>query len=270
MILDEIAARTRIRIAEEAERISLSSLREMAESMPDKTGFPFEKALSSPGISLICELKKASPSRGMICDNFPFEDIAREYCEAGADAISCLTEPYWFNGKDEYIRTLTGGTCPVSIPVLRKDFTISPYMIYQAKCMGASAVLLICAILNDRELSEYLETAHSLGLSALVEAHTAEEVKRALSCGAKIIGVNNRNLQTFQVDITTSVRLRELVPDDRLYVSESGIRTPEDIRMLQKNGTDAVLIGEMLMDAENKKELIAEMKSICRTDKEKK
>jgi len=268
MILDDIAAKTRIRIAEETEKLPLSSLREKAESLPAETGFPFEKALSSPGISLICELKKASPSRGLISEDFPYMEIAHEYEKAGADAVSCLTEPYWFKGKDEYIRDLTGRQNPIGIPVLRKDFTISPYMIYQAKCMGASAVLLICAILSDRELSGYLDTAHALGLSALVEAHTEEEVMRAVASGAKIIGVNNRNLKTFRVDIETSVRLRNLVPDDRIYVSESGIRTPEDIRILRENGTDAVLVGEMLMYADNKEKLISEMKSVCRDGKE--
>lgn len=250
MILEEIAARTKERILWKKKTISEVSLRAEAEAMNKDTGFPFEKALKAPGMSFICEVKKASPSKGIIAEDFPYLLIAEEYERAGASAISCLTEPYYFKGKDEYLKEIAG---KVSIPVLRKDFTVDPYMIYEAKTIGASAVLLICAILSDSELSEYLQIAHSLGLSALVEAHTEEEVERALKSKAHIIGVNNRDLKTFKVDITTSLRLRKMVPSEYVYVSESGIGNHEDIQALLDNGTDAVLIGETLMRSADKK-----------------
>lgn len=250
MILEEIAARTKERILWKKKSISEASLRAEAEAMNKDMGFPFEKALKAPGMSFICEAKKASPSKGIIAEDFPYLKIAEEYEMAGASAISCLTEPFYFKGKDEYLKEIAA---KVSIPVLRKDFTVDPYMIYEAKTLGASAVLLICAILSDSELSEYLQIAHSLGLSALVEAHTEEEVERALKSKAHIIGVNNRDLKTFKVDITTSLRLRKMVPSDYVYVSESGIGNHEDIQALLDNGTDAVLIGETLMRSPDKK-----------------
>lgn len=203
-------------------------------------------------MSFICEVKKASPSKGIIAEDFPYMQIAGEYEKAGAAAISCLTEPYYFKGSDDYLKEIAAH---VQIPVLRKDFTVDEYMIYEAKVFGASAVLLICAILTDEELARFHKIADSLGLSALVEAHTEEEVRRAIASGARIIGVNNRDLKTFKVDINTSTRLRKLVPDDIVYVSESGIRNAEDIAALYKNNTDAVLIGETLMRAPDKKKL---------------
>lgn len=257
MILEKIAAKTRNRIEYQQTQVPLDVVRRKALNMKLDTGFPFEQALRKTGVSFICEVKKASPSKGVIAEEFPYLEIAREYEAAGADAISCLTEPYYFMGSDEYLWDIAR---EVKIPVLRKDFTIDPYMIYEAKILGASAVLLICAILSAEELKDYLELAHSLGLSALVEAHTEDEVQRALKVGARIIGVNNRNLKTFEVDITTSTRLRQLVPEDIVYVSESGIRGVDDIKSLQQNGTDAVLIGELLMRAEDKKQRLAELK----------
>lgn len=257
MILDEIAAKTICRVEELKKRIPSGELRKRAESLPADTGFPFEKSLSASGMSFICEVKKASPSKGVIARDFPYLEIAREYEAAGASAISCLTEPYYFQGSDVFLREIASD---VKIPVLRKDFTVDEYMIYEAKILGASAVLLICAVLTDAQLAKFVETAHSLGLSALVETHTEEEVKRALECGGRIIGVNNRDLKTFEVDITTSIRLRALVPKDYLYVSESGIRSGEDIRALYENGTDAVLIGETLMRAHDKKAALLKLK----------
>ena len=186
--------------------------------------------------------------------DFPYLQIAKEYEAAGAAAISVLTEPYWFHGQDSYLTEISQA---VSIPLLRKDFIVDSYQIYEAKIIGASAILLICALLNTATLKNYLEIAHSLGLSALVEAHTEEEVRSALAAGARVIGVNNRNLKTFEVDITTSLRLRGLVPEDLLFVSESGIKSPEDVAMLKANRTDAVLIGESLMRSDNKKEQLA-------------
>lgn len=257
MILDEIAADTRKRVAAEKEQISFEEMKRQAEVMSADTGFPFEQALRAEGIQFICEVKKASPSKGMIAEEFPYLDIAKDYERAGAAAISVLTEPHYFKGSNAYLKEIAE---TVKIPVLRKDFTVDPYMIYQAKVLGASAVLLICAILSDEELSEYHKIADSLGLSALVEAHDEAEVSRALACGARIIGVNNRDLRDFKVDITNSVRLRKLVPEEIVFVSESGMKTPEDIAVLRGNGTDAVLIGEVLMRSADKKEALEKLR----------
>ncbi len=257
MILEEIAARTVQRVAEEKAAVPLSEMKKRAEALDANTGFPFRKALSGDEISFICEVKRASPSKGLIAPDFPYLDIARDYERAGASAISCLTEPFWFKGRDEYLAEMSNA---VTIPVLRKDFTVDEYMIYQAKTLGASAVLLICSILSKEQLSEYLGIAHSLGLSALVEAHDEDEVRTALSVGAGIIGVNNRDLRTFTVDINNSARLRKLVPPEVLFVSESGIKTAADIEALRSNGTNAVLIGETLMRSPDKKAALDELR----------
>ena len=256
MILEEIAARTVQRVAEEKAAVPLSEMKKRAEALDANTGFPFRKALSGDEISFICEVKRASPSKGLIAPDFPYLDIARDYERAGASAISCLTEPFWFKGRDEYLAEISNA---VKIPVLRKDFTVDEYMIYQAKTLGASAVLLICSILSKEQLSEYLGIAHSLGLSALVEAHDEDEVRTALSVGAGIIGVNNRDLRSFTVDINNSARLRKLVPPEVLFVSESGIKTAADIEALRSNGTNAVLIGETLMRSPDKKAALDEL-----------
>lgn len=257
MILDDIAKTTRRRIEKEKHSVPLEKVKARAEQMDAETGFPFEQALKKPGMSFICEVKKASPSKGLIAPDFPYLSIATDYEEAGAAAISCLTEPVYFKGNDHYLKKIAD---TVSIPVLRKDFTIDPYMIYQAKVLGASAVLLICAILDEKKLKAYQELAWSLGLSALVEAHDEEEIRMAASVGARIIGVNNRNLKDFTVDIDNSVRLRDRIPKDVIYVSESGIRTPEDIEVLRRNGTDAVLIGETLMRSPDKAAALRELR----------
>ena len=257
MILEEIAARTVQRVAEEKAAVPLSEMKKRAEALDANTGFPFRKALSGDEISFICEVKRASPSKGLIAPDFPYLDIARDYERAGASAISCLTEPFWFKGRDEYLAEISNA---VTIPVLRKDFTVDEYMIYQAKTLGASAVLLICSILSKEQLSEFLGIAHSLGLSALVEAHDEDEVRTALSVGAGIIGVNNRDLRTFTVDINNSARLRKLVPPEILFVSESGIKTAADIEALRSNGTNAVLIGETLMRSPDKKAALDELR----------
>lgn len=261
MILDEIAAKTRERVAQQKERTDLEAdaakAIELAEREKEKHNgrfaFPFEAALRKDGITFICEVKKASPSKGVIAEHFPYLEIAREYESAGAGALSVLTEPYYFQGSSRYLREIAAG---VKLPILRKDFTVDESMIYEAKLLGASAVLLICAILTDGELKRYMQIADSLGLSALVEAHTEEEVRRALLCGARIVGVNNRDLKTFQVDVHTSERFRKLVPPEILFVSESGIRSAQDIRSLRENGTDAVLIGETLMRSPDKKQML--------------
>ncbi|MBQ9519427.1 MAG: indole-3-glycerol phosphate synthase TrpC [Firmicutes bacterium] len=261
MILDEIAAKTAERTAEEKKKVSLSAVRREAESMPANTLFPFEKALSGEDLSFICEVKKASPSKGLIAEDFDFVSIAKDYEKAGASAISCLTEPFWFKGADQYLTQITEN---VDIPVLRKDFTVDEYMIYRAKVMGASAVLLICAILSQNQLNEYYNIAKSLGLSVLVEAHDEKEIDMALNCGAKIIGVNNRNLKDFTVDINNSINLRKLVPNDVIYVSESGMKTAEDIARLYKNGVNAVLIGETLMRSPDKKYMLTQLRRGCK------
>ncbi|MDO4321429.1 MAG: indole-3-glycerol phosphate synthase TrpC [Lachnospiraceae bacterium] len=261
-ILEEIAEKTVERITSEKRENPLEAVRREAERKQQenrKQDFAFERALAADGMSFICEVKKASPSKGLIAPDFPYLEIAEEYEKAGASAISCLTEPFYFQGKDAYLKEIAK---KVRIPVLRKDFTVDEYMIYQAKALGAGAVLLICAILDDGQLLSYGQLARELGLSALVEAHSEEEVERALKAGARIVGVNNRDLKTFQVDITTSARLRKMVPPEILFVSESGIRGTEDIRALRQNGTDAVLIGETLMRSGRKKELLAEWKSV--------
>lgn len=263
MILDELAESTRLRVEKEKKNISFEEMKREAELLAmremevQEFDYPFEEALSRKGLSIIAEVKKASPSKGVIADDFPYLDIAREYEESGADAISCLTEPERFRGSNVYLKEIAE---KAGIPVLRKDFTVDPYMIYQAKLLGASAVLLIAAILTDDELKSYFEIADTLGLSCLFEAHDAEEVERCLAAGARIVGVNNRNLKDFTVDINNSIRLRPLVPDDVIFVSESGIMQPEDCKRLRENGTDAVLIGEMLMRSSDKGGLIREIK----------
>ncbi len=256
-ILDEIAEKTRERIAEKMREIPLSEIREKAEALPVYNGFPFYKALCGDDISFICEVKKASPSKGVIAEDFPYLQIAKDYEKAGAAAISCLTEPFWFKGSDEILKEITSA---VNIPVLRKDFTISEYMIYEAKILGAGAVLLICSILSEQQLKEYLKLAHSLGLSALVETHNEEEIKCAVNIGAKIIGVNNRDLRSFTVDVGNSARLRELIPRDRVFVSESGIATAADVEKLRDIGANAALVGEALMRAEDKTAKLRELR----------
>ena len=264
MILDELASLTRARIEKQKKEVSMDDIRREAELIAAREmevqefDYPFEEALSSPGISIISEVKKASPSKGVIAETFPYLEIAKEYEASGADAISCLTEPDRFKGSDEYLKAITK---EVTIPVLRKDFTIDPYMIYQAKVFGASAILLIAAILSDEELKSFYEIADTLGMSCLFEAHDEEEVERCLTAGARIVGVNNRNLKDFTVDINNSIRLRELVPENIIFVSESGIMVPEDVKALRENGTDAVLIGEMLMRSDSKSELIKSLKN---------
>ena len=252
-ILNEIAARTKERIAEEKFKFPLRELisqqnSDLAKHAEEKISFL--EALKKPGMSYICEVKKASPSKGLIAPDFPYLDIAKEYEQAGASAISCLTEPFYFQGADRYLQEISQA---VNIPVLRKDFTVDEYMLYQAKAFGASAVLLICAILDNSQLKAFGELAQELGLDALVEAHDQWEVDRALNLGVKIVGVNNRNLHDFTVDMGNSIRLRNMAPADTVFVSESGIKTAEDIRILYENKVDAVLIGETLMRSPDKK-----------------
>lgn len=256
MILEEIALRTRERVKEEKRRIPFAELKAQVADGCCETGFPFERALRGADIRFICEIKKASPSKGVIAEAFPYEEIAQEYEQGGAAALSILTEPYYFQGKDSYLSKIRR---KVKRPLLRKDFTVDEYMIYQAKALGADAVLLICSILGASQLAEYLQLSLSLGLSALVEAHDEAEISMAAEAGAKIIGVNNRNLKDFTVDMENSLRLRRLAPEDIIFVAESGIRTPEDIARLRENGVDAVLIGETLMRSADKRAMLEKL-----------
>ena len=260
MILDRLAEAAGRRTERQKKIISPEEMERKALSLDPDTGFPFEKALAAPGMSFICECKKASPSKGIIAPDFPYLEIAREYEKAGAAAISVLTEEDYFLGSLQYLEEIAG---EVRIPVLRKDFTVDPYQIYEARVSGASAVLLICALLSRKELKEYLSLSHALGLSALVETHDREEADMAVQAGARIIGVNNRDLRTFEVDLETSLRLRDLIPKEILFVSESGIRGASDVGRLYRKGTDAVLIGETLMRSRDKKGMLEILRSEC-------
>ena len=255
-ILDELAAYAKERVAKAKQEIPPAALRGIAEAMP-KGEQEFYGALAKPGLSFICECKKASPSKGLIAPDFPYLQIARAYEAAGADAISVLTEPKWFLGSDAYLQEIAAS---VFHPCLRKDFTVDEYMIWQAKALGASAVLLICSILSEEQLKEYLAVAESLGMTALTEIHGEDEADMALRCGAKVIGVNNRNLKDFSVDPSNSGRLRSLIPPDVLFVSESGVKTPADVAVIRAMGADAVLVGETLMRAEDKTKALAALK----------
>ena len=255
-ILDELAAHARERVAAAKREKPLEVIRRQALALP-KGDFAFENAMKKPGVSFICECKKASPSKGIIAPDFPYLEIAKEYEAAGADGISVLTEPKWFLGSDRYLKEIA---LSVSLPCLRKDFTVDAYMIYEAKLLGASAVLLICSLLGEDVLREYIGLCDELGLSALVEAHDGEEVGMALRAGARMIGVNNRNLRDFSVDTDLSRRLRALIPSDVVFVSESGVRTAEDIEKLRETGADAVLVGETLMRAPDKAAKLAQLR----------
>lgn len=255
MILDKLAESTRKRVEKEKENIPFEKVKEKACNM-EKGNFEFEKAVKDGDISFICEVKKASPSKGIIAENFPYIDIAKEYQKAGASCISVLTEPEYFKGDKKYLKEISEN---VSIPLIRKDFIIDEYMIYDAKIHGASCVLLICSLLDEETIRNYIQICDSLGMSALVEAHDEGEIKKAIAAGARMIGVNNRDLKTFTVDIKNSERLRKLVPKDIAFVAESGIKTHEDIKRLRDADVDAVLIGETFMKADNKKEMLREL-----------
>lgn len=251
-ILKKLAATAEERVLEAKKNMNGAEVRRTAEAMPGGD-FSFEKAIGKPGLSFICECKKASPSKGIIAPEYPYLRIAKEYEEAGADAISVLTEPTGFLGSAHHLREITKQT---AVPCLRKDFTVDSYMIYEAKILGASAVLLICALLDEGRIREYIGICDSLGISALVEAHDEDEITKALGAGARIIGVNNRNLNDFSVDLSNSAKLRSLVPEEVLFVSESGVRDAGDVASAKGSGADAVLIGEALMRASDKRAVL--------------
>ena len=260
-ILDQLADHARARVAADRARLPLEALREQAQASPPGGGAAFAAALRRPGLSFLCEVKRASPSKGLIAPDFPYVDIARDYQAAGADAISCLTEPKWFLGSDEIFTDIRQA---VSTPMLRKDFTVDEYQLYQARVMGANAVLLICALLDTAAVARYLALCQDLGLAALVEAHDAREIRSAVDAGAEFIGVNNRNLKDFSVDFSNAARLREHIPPDRVYVAESGVTGPADAAALRRIGADAALVGEALMRAANKAALLRQMREAAR------
>lgn len=255
-ILEKLANHASERVETAKQKISACEMKERALSLT-AGNFEFEKALAKDGMSFICECKKASPSKGVIAEDFPYLQIAEEYEKAGADCISVLTEPKWFLGSDGYLREIAEN---VSVPCIRKDFTVDEYMIYEAKVLGAKAVLLICSILTGEQIRSYIEICDKLGISALVEAHNENEIKTAVNAGSRIIGVNNRNLSDFTVDTDNSRRMRELVPSDIIFVSESGVKNADDIKLLREAGADAVLIGETLMRADDKTAKLAELR----------
>ena len=256
-ILNKLADFARERVESAKQKISIEEIKQNAFSLP-KGNFEFENALKGEELSFICECKKASPSKGLIAPEFPYLKIALEYENAGADCISVLTEPKWFLGNDIYLKEIAE---KVSIPCLRKDFTVDEYMIYEAKVLKASAVLLICSILSENQIKDYISICDELGLSALVEAHDENEIKIAIQSGARIIGVNNRNLKDFSVDTENSIKLRNLIPENILFVSESGVKNSDDVQKLREIGADAVLIGEALMRAEDKKSMLQNLKN---------
>ena len=257
-ILEQLAAYARTRVEQAKAVRPLADVKAAALAQP-KGNFAFEKALAQPGVRFICECKRASPSKGLIAPVFPYLDIAKEYAAAGADAISVLTEPKWFLGSDEYLQQIAAA---VPVPCLRKDFTVDEYMIYEAKLLGASAVLLICSLLDTETLHQYLGICDALGLSALVEAHDEQEIASAAAAGARVIGVNNRNLKNFTVDVTNSLALRQKAPPGVLFVAESGITSPSDVSALRAAGVDAVLVGEALMRAPDKAAALAALRGV--------
>ena len=257
-ILEQLAAYARTRVEQAKAVRPLADVKAAALAQP-KGDFAFEKALTQPGVRFICECKRASPSKGLIAPVFPYLDIAKEYAAAGADAISVLTEPKWFLGSDEYLQQIAAA---VPVPCLRKDFTVDEYMIYEAKLLGASAVLLICSLLDTETLHQYLGICDALGLSALVEAHDEQEITSAAAAGARVIGVNNRNLKNFTVDVTNSLALRQKAPPGVLFVAESGITSPSDVSALRAAGVDAVLVGEALMRAPDKAAALAALRGV--------
>ncbi|ALV22143.1 MULTISPECIES: indole-3-glycerol phosphate synthase TrpC [Carnobacterium] len=259
MILDKISAATKHRVARAKEKLALEDLKKQAFALPIEQDFPFETALAASNMSFICEVKKASPSKGVIAVDFPYQTIAQSYEAAGAAALSVLTEPDFFQGENKFLSKIKRTT---SIPILRKDFIVDEYQIYESKVIGADAILLIAALLETEELKRYQELAHTLGMSALVEVHSQSELKKSLSINPRIIGVNNRNLKTFEVDIQNAVLLRNQVPQNILFIAESGIKTRADISLLEEKAVNGVLIGETLMQATDKQAKLAELRGV--------
>ncbi|WP_295722313.1 indole-3-glycerol phosphate synthase TrpC [uncultured Methanobrevibacter sp.] len=255
MILDTIVKKTEARLRRLKENMPLEKLKEKVDSLDCNNDLKFEKSLKKEGMSYICEIKKASPSKGLIVKDEEFDPlkISKEYEDGGASAISILTEPYFFKGSNEYLSSVSQNTI---LPILRKDFIIDEYMIYEAKLLGADAVLLIASILDKEILKKFIKLSYSLGMSALVESHNQKELEKALDAKARIIGINNRDLKTFKVDFNNVIKLRKKVPSEIIFISESGVKTKEDIDLLKENNIDGVLIGELLMKSQDKKAMI--------------
>ncbi len=264
-ILRQLADHARQRVREDQRVVPPEEMREAARALGQGGGARFEAALRREGLSFICEIKRASPSKGLIAPSFPYLEIAGDYARAGADCISCLTEPKWFLGSDEIFRSVRQA---VAVPMIRKDFTVDEYQIDQARVMGADAVLLICALLDTPTLARYLDRCEELGLSALAETHNAAEIDSALAAGARLIGVNNRNLKDFSVDFSNAARLRDRIPPECTFVAESGVRGPEDVRMLRRIGADAALIGEALMRAGDRPAFLRELREASRKEED--
>ena len=260
-ILDTIAAYAKERVKVDKEKWPLEDLKARCPNLAPAGRESFYDAVARPGLSLICEVKKASPSKGVIDPVFDYLSIARDYEAAGADCVSCLTEPRWFLGSDQIFTEIRQEIC---LPMLRKDFVVDEYQLYQAKAMGADCVLLICAILEEATLQRYLAIGEELGLAVLTETHDEAEIACAVEVGARMIGVNNRNLKDFSVDFSNAARLRDKIPAGVLYVAESGVKTPEDLEMIRKIGADAALVGEAFMKAPDRKAFLREMKGRCR------
>ena len=249
MILDKIVAATKERVARDKEQISLLKLEAMLPDGPNQAPRPFAAALKHENrLGLIAEIKKASPSKGVIAPDFDHRKIAELYRDSPADCLSVLTEPQFFHGELQYLREarqISGKPC------LRKDFIVDEYQVAQARLFGADCILLIVAILKDWEIRQLKAAARRFGMDALVEIHDETEAKRALANGCNFIGINNRNLQTFEVDLATTEKLRPLLPADAIVVSESGVFTNSDAKRLRAAGCDALLVGESLMRSEN-------------------
>lgn len=260
-ILDKIAQTSKRRVDRERQQLSLEAMKERALALGRGGGRDFFESLAKPEMSFICEVKKASPSKGVIDPVFDYKKIASEYEAAGADAVSVLTEPEWFLGSDDIFKEIRAR---IRTPMLRKDFIVDEYQIYQARCLGANCILLICSILDTETLGRYLAICDGLGMAALTEAHDEKEIRSAVRAGAKIIGVNNRNLKDFSVDLMNVARLRDMIPENVLYVAESGVKTMDDVRTLYRAGADAILVGEAFMRAPDKESLLKEFREAAR------
>jgi indole-3-glycerol phosphate synthase len=255
-MLDKITAQKREEVEQRKKAVTITYLQQRIAKQ--KPALDFAMALKGDHIRLIAEVKQSSPSRGLLSPNFNPIELAQTYAEGGAAAISVLTETNYFMGSIEHLAAIKE---VVGLPLLRKDFIFDLYQVYESRAYGADALLLIVAILSQEQLKELVSLSHSLGLRCLVEVHNTGEVERAVLSEAKIIGINNRDLNTFTVDITTTRRLRPLIPQERIVVSESGIKSKRDIEKLRKCGVDAVLIGEALVTAGD---VLAKMKELLR------
>lgn len=242
MILDEIVEHKRTEVEEQKQRVSLIDLTDRIKER--RKPRDFRQALRRPGISLIAEVKRASPTRGVMLEEMDPAELAGVYMQGGARAISVLTDNRYFKGT---LADLTAVHQAVSVPVLRKEFIVDEYQIYEARAAEADAILLIVRILSDQQIKDYLKLSQTLGMATLVETHTAGDIERAMDCGAHIIGINNRDLSTFAVDINVTLELKKYVSGGYVLVSESGIFTREHVRRLEDGGIDAILVGEALV-----------------------